>query len=86
MASTPAEAEYAPTTPMAHDVGQGYVFLRVYDDSLVVRLEANTQHLNATLGLGWGPGADVTLAQIEANLEAIRGYMEARFALYTRLQ
>jgi len=61
---------------VAHEPGQSYMFLRVHDDSLVVRLELLHRHLNETLELGWGSEAP-TLPQIEAVLPRIRAYAEA---------
>jgi HupE/UreJ protein len=57
------------------------MFLRVYDDSLVVRLEIATAHLDIALGLGWDADEGVTLAQIEQQIEAIRRYSESHFGV-----
>jgi hypothetical protein len=72
----------SPDTVRAHAVGQSYIFLRVYEDSLVVTLELTVPDLNRRLNLGWDPSA-VTRQDVERNLAAIRAYVEPRFALRT---
>lgn len=74
----------APTAPAPyHDVGQSYMFLRVYDDSMVVRLEIAAAHLESALSLGWDAAEGITQAQIDQQLGAIRDYAEARFEVAT---
>ena len=75
-------AAAAPSVASAHAVGQSYIFLRVYEDSLVVTLELTVPDLQKRLNLGWKPDA-VTKADVEANLAAIRAYIEPRFSLRT---
>ncbi len=71
-----------PGTARAHAVGQSYIFLRVYEDSLVVTLELTAKDLQKRLNLGWGP-TGVTKADVAANMQAIRAYIEPRFSLRT---
>ena len=76
-----AAAASAPTpSATRHELGQSYAFLRIYDDSLVVRLEITTADLGEALGFDWDPTA-VTVADVEARLDSIRSYMESRFSL-----
>jgi hypothetical protein len=57
------------------------MFLRMHTDSVIVRLELFTEHLNRALGLGWEDGAETTREQVAAQLPAIRGYAEANFTV-----
>ena len=66
----------------AHAVGQSYIFLRVYDDSLMVTLELTVKDLQQRLNLGWNPSS-VTKADVERNLAPIRTYVESHFLLRT---
>lgn len=66
----------------AHAVGQSYMFLRLYDDSLVITLELTTKDLERRLNLGWNL-ASVTKADVQARLGAIQAYVEPRFTLKT---
>jgi hypothetical protein len=87
-AATTAVAQWrAPIFPTIaavddHAVGQSYMFLRVYEDSLLVTLEITVPDLEKALGLGWN-AATVKHADVAAKLGAIRAYMEPRFALRT---
>ena len=76
-------AAAAPTNAVAaaHAPLQGYMFLMVYSDSTVVRLELATNDVARALALSWDPKAMPTREQVEASLPAIRGYVEPRFAL-----
>lgn len=65
----------------AHELGQSYVFLRVYSDSLIVRLEIAAPDLERALALGWDPDVPPTLAQIEDRLGSIRAYVEPRLSM-----
>jgi hypothetical protein len=76
-------AASAPTTAVAtaHAPQQAYMFLLVYTDSAVVRVEVATSDLNRALTLGWDPKTRLTREQVDASLARIRGYIEPRFAL-----
>jgi len=65
----------------AHELGQSYVFLRVYDDSMVVRLEIAAADLERALGFGWNPDVAPAASEVESRLDSIRAYVEPRFAL-----
>ena len=67
----------------AHELGQSYIFLRVFDDSLVVRLEITGADLERALSFGWDPEVRLELDQVESRLDSIRTYVEARFSLST---
>jgi len=66
--------------PVAHEPGQGYMFLRVHGDSMVVRLELLAGHLDEALQLGWGAETP-TIEQVEAVLPRLREYAEANMAI-----
>ena len=57
------------------------MFLRVYSDSAVVRLELAVTDVVRALALPWDPKARPTPDQVRASLAAIRSYVEPRFAL-----
>lgn len=84
---TPAVAEESTATafPMAaaHQPGQAYMFLRIYDDSIVVRLEILEADLEEALGLGWDVSQPLTRERIAGSLDRIRAYAEPRFSLVT---
>lgn len=64
-----------------HAPRQGYMFLRLYGDSSIVRLELNVSDVERALTLGWNPGVLPAREQVQSQLEVIRAYAEARFAL-----
>jgi hypothetical protein len=70
-----------PGAAAAHAPGQGYMFLRLHDDSTIVRLEVHVGHLERALSLGWDPELRPTPAQVEGALARIRSYLEPRFAV-----
>ena len=65
-----------------HEPGQTYLYLRVYDDSLVVRVEMWVGDAERVLGLGWDPAA-VTLADVRAAETRARAYIEPKVSLST---
>ncbi|HEX6047613.1 MAG TPA: HupE/UreJ family protein, partial [Gemmatimonadaceae bacterium] len=71
----------APVVASTHAPLQAYLFLRVYTDSTVVRVELAVSDVERALALGWDPKRRPTAAQIEASLGAIRAYVEPRFAV-----
>ena len=66
---------------VAHEIGQSYIFLRVYDDSLVARLEITQADLERALSFGWDVEAGVSAEEVERRLQAIREYVESRFSI-----
>lgn len=64
----------------AHELGQSYMFLRVHEDSLVVRVEIRVADVERALGFGWDP-EDVTVDQVRGRLDSIRSYVEPRFGV-----
>lgn len=76
-------AAAAPSTAVAtaHAPLQGYIFLMLYSDSTVVRLELAVPDLVRALSLPWDPKAQPTREQVQASLGAIRNYVDPRFAL-----
>lgn len=79
-APLPAIAAPAPPPAAAHELGQSYMFLRVFPDSVGVRVEVTTADLERALGFGWDPGA-VDDAQLRARLDSIRRWLEPRFSI-----
>jgi hypothetical protein len=76
-------AASAPTTAVAaaHAPMQGYIFLKLYTDSTIVRLELNIADVIRALTLPWDPKAQPTRDQVQGSLPAIRQYVDPRFAL-----
>ena len=72
-----------PVAAAAHAPQQAYMFLEVYTDSAVVRVELAVVDIVRALALPWDPKARPTPEQIQASLAAIRAYVEPRFALGT---
>lgn len=70
----------------AHTLGQSYVFLRIYDHSIDVRLEITTDDLrrvlNRAVSLENGAG-DEPHERIRRHLDAIRAYVEPRLIIET---
>ena len=76
-----ASATVAAPAAVAHELGQSYIFLRVYDDSLAVRFEITRADLERALGFGWDLEAGVSTEEVEFRLSAIREYVESRFSI-----
>jgi len=76
-----AAAAPTPAAAAAHAPLQGYMFLLVYSDSTVVRLELHTTDVARALSLPWDSKTMPSAAQVQASLPAIRAYVEPRFAL-----
>src|SRR5687768_3384488 len=72
-----------PAVASAHAPQQAYMFLLLYTDSAVVRLEVAVADIERALELGWNPKVRTSREQVQANLAAIRSYVEPRFALGT---
>ena len=87
--STPASSAPAPVPAVAtlssasHELGQAYIYLKVYDDSLVARLEVTVEDLEEALGFGWDPEVGITEEELANRLDSIRAYVEPRFSLGT---
>jgi len=67
--------------PAPHEPGQSYMYLRIHEDSMAVRLEIRAEDLNRALDLGWNSEAGRVEGDAAAALDQIREYIEARFAL-----
>ena len=67
-------AAWAPTTAVAsaHAPLQGYMFLMLYSDSTVVRLELAVPDLVRALSLPWDPKAQPKPEQVQTSLGPIR--------------
>jgi hypothetical protein len=64
-----------------HELGQSYIFLRVYADSMEVRVEITVDDLERILGVGWDSDAGVSLDQVAAHLDSVLAYLRPRIAL-----
>ena len=73
----------APSSAAAHALGQSYIFLRVYHDSITVRVEMTVDDLNRVLQLGRGTGKGMTRDQVGTNLDAVMGYVRPRLYVGT---
>ncbi|MEJ2502858.1 MAG: HupE/UreJ family protein [Gemmatimonadota bacterium] len=76
-----ASASTAVAPAAAHEPGQSYVYLRVHDDSLAIRLEITESDLEKALGFGWDVETGVSAEEIEARLDSIRQYVESNFSI-----
>ena len=65
----------------AHAPRQAYMFLKLYSDSSLVRLELFIPDVERALALGWNVKGRPTRDQVQANLARIRAYAEAHFAV-----
>ena len=74
--TTPAAAAAAAHAPL-----QGYIFLLLYSDSTVVRLELAVPDVIRALSLAWDPKVQPTREQVQTSLPAIRAYVDPRFAV-----
>ena len=77
-ATVPATA--AVPVALRHELGQSYMYLRVHDDSLIVRVEMTVEDLGRALGTGW-TAETFGNADLERELDRVRAYMEPRFEL-----
>ncbi len=77
LAATAGTAAGTAAVAAPHDVGQGYLFLRIHEDSIVVRLEMTVADLNEALGLGWDAVSEVGQGEVERALGPILRYAAA---------
>lgn len=70
----------APRSAAAHAPGQSYIYLRIFDHEITVRLEVTTRDLNRALALGL-PERDVERGAVEPHLDRIRAYVEPQVRL-----
>lgn len=80
--AAPAPAP-APLSSASHELGQAYIYLKVYDDSLLARVEVTVADLEEALGFGWDPEAGISPEELAARLDSVRAYVEPRFSLGT---
>ena len=85
-ATAPAAAATTTTSTAAHAPLQGYIFLLLYSDSTVVRLELAVPDVIRALSLSWDPKVQPTRDQVQASLPAIRAYVDPRFAVGDRAE
>lgn len=63
----------------AHTLGQGYIFLKVYDDRIEGRFEVTLNDLNTAFGLT-GTDSLITLENLDAHLPRVQAYLTDRIA------
>lgn len=66
----------------AHELGQSYLFLRVYDDALEVRVEITVEDVNTAVGLALPTDRPATLDDVTPHQAAIDAYL-AEHASFT---
>lgn len=66
----------------AHEPGQSYVFLRLYDHAIEVRLEMTSDDLRSVLDVDW-PEKRVSVEAIGPEIEDILAYVLPRFYIGT---
>jgi hypothetical protein len=71
----------APSPAAAHSLGQSYLFLRVYHDSVAVRVEMTVDDLDRVLHLGWSSEGTVTREEVEARLDRVLAYVLPRLRI-----
>lgn len=69
-----------------HELGQSYIFLRVYGDSIEVRVEITVDDLARVLGNGWASDArrskeGVTAEEVGGQLDAVMAYLRPRLGI-----
>jgi hydrogenase/urease accessory protein HupE len=74
---------FMPAAAEAHSLGQSYVFLRVYHDSIGVRVEMTVDDIERVLQLGWSSERRLTRNEIEAHLDEILSYLRPRLYVGT---
>lgn len=82
LSTQPAPAEAKPNVAVAaHAPGQSYIFLRVYDDSLVVRFEILAKDLAEALDLDWVTDGGLESVEVSPFVDSVRTYVEDKFGL-----
>jgi hypothetical protein len=76
-------AAAVPAPASAHSLGQSYIFLRVYHDSIEVRVEMTVDDLDRVLNLGWSSERGVTREEVGMHLERVLGYVRSRLYIGT---
>jgi hypothetical protein len=64
-----------------HELGQSYIFLRVYADSIEVRVEITVDDLDRILGVGWDSDVGVSADQIAVHLDSVLAYVRPHMSL-----
>lgn len=76
-----AAAAPLSAAPSRHELGQSYIFLRVYADSIEVRVEITLDDLDRALGIGWPSDAGVTPEALGAHLDVVMAYVRSHLAI-----
>lgn len=76
-----AAAAPLDAAPRRHELGQSYIFLRVYADSIEVRVEITLDDLDRVLGTGWASDAGVTAEEVGAHLDVVKAYLRSHLAI-----
>lgn len=74
-------APIAESPPVVHEPGQSYLYLRVHDDSMVVRVEMAVEDVDRALDAGWDLD-NVSESDVMSAADRIRAYVEPRLDLW----
>ncbi len=70
----------APAT--AHELGQSYVYLRIFDDAIEVRVEITSDDLRSVLNVDW-PEKRVSREMVDSDIDAVLAYIRPRLYVGT---
>lgn len=65
----------------SHDLGQSYIFLRVYDHAIEVRVEMSASDVGTVLDLNLEPGNRISMDEIGAHLDELLAYVRPRLTI-----
>jgi hypothetical protein len=72
-----------PAPAVGHSLGQSYIFMRIYADSIEVRVEMTVDDLDRVLNLGWSSERGVLRKEVGIHLERVLGYVRPRLHVGT---
>jgi hypothetical protein len=69
-----------------HELGQSYIFLRIFADSIEVRVEITADDLDRVLHVGWDSDVGVTPEMVAVHLDSVMAYVLPRLSFSTNGQ
>ncbi len=81
--AAPPVGASAAAAAAAHQIGQAYLYLRVFQDSLIVRIEIERRDIARALDLDWDLDQPYDQALVDRDLQLIRDYIEDKFYIAT---